>query len=55
MKLSHPLSEDGIVGYYDFARKYEALLEDNLGTINITRFYSEARVHLDGYINKQNV
>jgi hypothetical protein len=44
--------EDGIA-IYAFARKHEALLEDNPDfSYNIRRFSDEAHIHLDGYIKK---
>jgi hypothetical protein len=38
MKLSQPLSEEGIVRYYALAREYGALLEGNLGITKATWF-----------------
>jgi hypothetical protein len=55
IELNQPLPEDGIRRPYAIAREFEALLEDNLGIMNVAWVSNEACFHLDGYINKQNV
>jgi hypothetical protein len=36
-------------------REYGALLECSLSVLNVTWFSDEAHIHLEGYINKQNI
>jgi hypothetical protein len=43
MRLSQPLSEDGLARYYVIASECGALLEDNPGVLNVTGFSNEAR------------
>jgi hypothetical protein len=53
MQLSRSLSEDGIASYCAFANDYRALMEDNPGVLNVTRFSSEAHFHMDAYTETQ--
>jgi hypothetical protein len=48
MQLSHSLSKDGKARHYTSVKKYGALLEDNLGVMNVTWFSDEAHFHLNG-------
>jgi hypothetical protein len=55
MQLSQPLSKDGTAKHYTSVKKYGALLQDNLGVMNVMWLSDEAHFQLNGYINLQNV
>jgi hypothetical protein len=54
MKLSQPLSKDGIARRHASARAYGALLEENPCVANDIWFSDEVHFHLDGYTANSN-